>query len=255
MRILLTNDDGILAPGLAALRAATDDLGEVTVVAPDSPQSATGRAITLADPIVCEHVHVDGRFWGYGVSGRPADCVKLAVRELMEEKPDLVLAGINPGANCCVNVFYSGTVAAAAEGAMMGVPSVAFSLAVGEELDFHRAAKLARTVLDALLADGLGPGHLINVNIPALSADTPRGIKVVRQSTAPITESYERRSESHGRTVFQLGAHFEHHAEESDNDVAAVEEGFIAITPLNADLTDHEHRRRLAKRQWPAMPM
>jgi len=251
MRILLTNDDGILAPGLAALRSAVEDLGEVTVVAPDSPQSATGRAITLTDPIVCERVHVDGQFWGHSVSGRPADCVKLAVRELMDEKPDLLLAGINPGANCGVNVFYSGTVAAAAEGAMMGIPSVAFSMAVGEELDFHRAAAVARAVLDVLLADGLGPGDLINVNIPALSDRAPRGVKVVRQSTAAITESYERQDGSGPRTVFRLREHYEHHPEETDNDVTAVGDGFIAVTPLHADLTDYRRCDRLAGLKWP----
>jgi len=251
MRVLLTNDDGILAAGLAALRSAVEDLGEVTVVAPDSPQSATGRAITLIDPIVCERVHVDGRFWGYGVSGRPADCVKLAVRELMPARPDLLLAGINPGANCGVNVFYSGTVAAAAEGAMMNIPSVAFSMATGEELDFRRAAALARSVLDVLLAAGLGPGDLINVNIPALSPDAPRGVRVVRQSTAGITESYQRQGGSGGRTVFRLREYYEHHPDRTDNDVTAVADGYIAVTPLHADLTDYRQCDRLAALHWP----
>ena len=253
MRILLTNDDGILAPGLAALRSAVEDLGEVTVVAPDSPQSATGRAITLTDPIVCERVHVGGEFWGYGVSGRPADCVKLAVRELISDTPDLLLAGINPGANCGVNIFYSGTVAAAAEGAMMGITSVAFSMAAGEELDFRRAARLARAVLDVLLDVPVRPGELINVNIPALSERTPRGVKVARQSTAAITESYERQSVSGARTVFRLNELYEHHPEETDNDVSAVAEGFIAVTPLHADLTDHRRCDRLGRLRWPPL--
>ncbi len=254
MRILLTNDDGVLHPGLAALRRAVADLGEVTVVAPDSPQSATGRSITLHDPIVCERVHVDGQFWGFGLSGRPADCVKLAIRELMAGRPDLVLAGINPGANAGVNVFYSGTVAAAAEGAMFGVPSVAFSLDTGEEINFHRAACIARWVLDGLLEAGLGPGELINVNIPALSPRTPRGVKVIAQSTAGLTESYRLEERREGRCIYRLGEHYEHVAPPPETDVTALADGYITITPLQADLTDHRRLRRLGRHRWPAPP-
>ena len=254
MRILLTNDDGILHPGLAALRWAVADLGELTVVAPDSPQSATGRSITLHDPIVCERVHVDGQFWGFGLSGRPADCVKLAVRELMNGRPDLVLAGINPGANVGVNVFYSGTVAAAAEGAMLGVPSVAFSLDTGEEINFRRAARIARWVLDALLSAGLGPGHLINVNIPALSSQTPRGVKVIAQSTAAITESYRLEERREGRCIYRLGQHYEHVAPPPETDVTALAEGYITVTPLQADLTDHQQLESLRRHPWPEPP-
>jgi len=254
VRILLTNDDGILAPGLSALRSAVADLGPVTVVAPDSPQSATGRSITLHGPILCERVHVDGQFWGFGISGRPADCVKLAFRELMDAPPQLVLAGINPGANCGVNVFYSGTVAAAAEGAMLGIPSVAFSLAGGEKLDFHRAARLARWVLDRLWSAGLGPGHLINVNVPALGDRTPRGIKVIGQSTAAITESYRRQADGGGRTLYRLNEHYEHGPHETETDVTALADGFITVTPLQADLTDRVRLADLAGRAWPELP-
>ncbi|KPK86656.1 MAG: hypothetical protein AMJ81_00615 [Phycisphaerae bacterium SM23_33] len=254
MRILLVNDDGILAPGLAALRAAVEDLGEVTVVAPDSPQSAAGRSITLHAPIACQRVHVDGRFWGYGVSGRPADCVKLAVRELMEAPPQLLLAGINPGANTGVNVFYSGTVAAAAEGALLGIASVAFSLDRGGEMDFHRAGRLCRWVLDALLAAGLAEGELVNVNLPALSADRPRGVKVVPQGTAAITESYRREEQAGGSALFQLNEQYEHGPQEQETDVEALAGGFITITPLKSDMTDRARLPRLQGHTWGLPP-
>lgn len=251
MRILLTNDDGILAPGLAALREAVTDLGEVLVVAPDSPQSAAGRSITLHSPMVCQEVTVDGRFWGIGVGGRPADCVKLAIRELVGPRPDLLLSGINAGANVGVNIFYSGTVAAAAEGALMGIPSVAFSLETGGQLDFRHAARLCRQMLDGLLAGVLRPGELVNVNIPLLTPGRPVGVKVVPQSAAAITENYTRTQGPDGQSVFRLQEHFEHGREEQENDVAALEEGYITVTPLKSDLTDRSRLGQLQAAKWP----
>lgn len=254
MRILLVNDDGILAAGLAALRAAVADLGEVTVVAPDSPQSAAGRSITLGAPMVCEKIQVEGQFSGIAVAGRPADCVKLAVRELMDSPPELLLAGINDGANVGVNIFYSGTVAAAAEGALFGVRSVAFSLESGGEPDFGLAARLARWVLDGLLGAGLGPGDLVSVNIPALRQDSPRGVKLVPQGTAAISEIYRRSQDEHGRLLFELTDYYEHHPQDGDNDVAALAEGFITVTPLRSDLTDHGRLARMVGHAWGDAP-
>ena len=247
MRILLVNDDGILAPGISALRSAVADMGEVTVVAPETPQSAAGRSLTLHGPIACNHVHVDGKFYGISVAGRPVDCVKLAIRELMDARPDLVLAGINAGANVGINVFYSGTVAAAAEGALFGIPSVAFSLAGAGEMDFHRAGRLCREVLTGLLKTPIAPGELINVNIPALSQTTPHGVKVVPQGTTAISEKYLRKTDADGRMIFQLTDHFEHGPQEIETDVTALADGFITITPLMSDMTDHgriEHFRK-----------
>jgi len=254
VRILLVNDDGILAAGLAALRAAVADLGEVTVVAPDSPQSAAGRSITLAAPVVCEEVQVEGAFAGIAVAGRPADCVKLAIRELMETPPELVLAGINAGANVGINVFYSGTVAAAAEGALFGVPSVAFSLAGGGQMDYPRAGRLARWVLDGLLAEGLGGGELINVNLPALWRGNPRGVKLVPQGTAAIEETYQRSRDEEGRLLFRLTDYYEQSRQDGENDVTALAEGFITVTPLHSDLTDRQRLEKLRRYRWPEAP-
>jgi len=267
MRILLVNDDGIFAAGLAALRQAVEDLGEATVVAPEKPQSAAGRSITLGAPIACRRVHRDGAFWGIAVAGRPADCVKLAVRELMDAPPDLVLAGINAGANVGVNVFYSGTVAAAAEGALFGIRSVSFSLAMGVRgisesdappaagaKDFRRAARLCRWVLDGLMAGPMQPGELFNVNIPPLSASAPRGVKVVPQSAAAISETYVREDDASGDMRFRLTDEYNHDRQDGETDVTALESGFIAVTPLCCDLTDRVRLGPLRQRAWGSVP-
>ena len=254
MRILLVNDDGIRAPGLAALYAAAEGLGERTVVAPDSPQSAAGRSMTLHAPLEVTEVTVEAGFAGIAVTGRPVDCVKLAMRELLHAPPELVLAGINAGANVGVNVFYSGTVAAAAEGALVGIPSVAFSLAGGGEMDYGRAGRIARWVLDGLLAAGLAPGDLINVNIPALWRSSPRGLEFPPQGTAAITETYHRTDETDSELAFRLSEYYEHMPEDAGTDVTALAEGYITITPLHSDLTDRARLRQLQARDWGRTP-
>ncbi len=251
MKILLSNDDGILAPGLAALYAAVADLGEVTVVAPASPQSAAGQGITVLHPLVVERVHVKGAidFWGHSVDGRPADCTRLALRKLLPAKPDLVLSGINNGANVGMHVFYSGTVAAAAEGTMSGVPSVAFSAALSEEIDFARIARLCRWVLDRLLAGGLLPRDLINVNIPALGPDLPRGVRVAPQSRADLLETYHHHLAADGQASYKLDE-YAFIGGEVDSDVIGIEEGYITVTPLHVDRTDRERLTELQDVDW-----
>ena len=258
MKILLSNDDGILAPGLAALHAGVRDLGDVTVVAPESVQSAAGHSITLRGPLTVQRVHVDGPrgFSGLSVDGRPADCVRLAVFNLLDERPDLVLSGINIGANVGINVFYSGTVAAAAEGAMLRIPAVAFSAEFRQgEMDFARVARCCRWVLDALLADGLTVGGLINVNVPDLTGGWPKGIRVVPQSTASQQDTYELESGDAGGGVYRLGDAFhfnEPHG--ADSDVNALGEGYITVTSLHVDMTDQKRLQGLVKKQWPVPP-
>ncbi len=258
MRILISNDDGILAPGLAALRACVADLGEITVVAPDSAQSGAGHAITVNRPLSVQEVRVEAgnrSFTGLSVDGSPADCVRLAIRNLMAEPPDIVLAGINAGANVGVNVFYSGTVAIAAEAAMFHIPGVAMSAAMsGEQPDFAAAARLCRWVLDNLLQEGLSGREVINVNIPALGPQRPAGVRVVRQSTADLEDVYRPAAESRGRRRFYLGEHYGFGPAGADTDVAALAEGHITITPLRVDMTDHSRLEALAGHRWPDMP-
>ncbi|MCE5276706.1 MAG: 5'/3'-nucleotidase SurE [Planctomycetaceae bacterium] len=257
MKILVCNDDGILAPGLAALRSCVADVGDVTVVAPDTPQSAAGHAITLTHPLTAQHVKVGEGAWGFGgisVDGRPADCVRLAVRNLMETPPDLVLSGINAGANVGVNVFYSGTVAAAVEAVMCGIPAVAFSAKMtGGTADFARCSRLCRWVLDRLLAGPMSRDVVINVNIPLLKEGWPIGVRVCVQSTAGLDDRYELDVNIPGR-AYRLSDTYGFFPTEHETDVTALDEGFITITPLHVDLTSRTNMAKLEEIPWGAPP-
>ncbi len=253
MRILLSNDDGILAPGLAAMYGAVADMGDVTVAAPDSPQSAAGHAITIRRPLTVHRVEVDGPpgFAGFSVAGRPADCVRLAVRSLMDSPPELVIAGLNAGSNVGINVFYSGTVAAAAEAAMLGLPAVAFSAeTVNGETDFPAAARLCRRVLDNLLGAGVGPGELINVNVPLLGEGRPAGVRVAAQSTAGIEDAYHRDVGRDGAESYRLTDDYSFADEQENTDVVALADGYITVTPLHVDMTDRRRLDDLTGRDW-----
>jgi len=260
MRILLSNDDGILAPGLSALYGAVCDLGETSVVAPSSPQSAAGHAITLKTPMAVHRVQIGDcpkPFWGHSVDGRPADCVRLAMRKLLDHRPDLVLSGINAGANVGINVFYSGTVAAASEAAMLGIPAVALSAGYegsDDEIDFARAGEICRWVLDRLLAEGLTQGDLINVNVPPLRPGRPVGLRVVPQSTVEIDDEYHRVPDSTGRESYRLGDIFSFARHVADTDVACLADGYVTVTPLHVDMTHHARLGQLADIDWPDLP-
>ncbi len=253
MRILLSNDDGILAPGLAAMRQELARLGEVFVVAPESPQSAAAHSLTIHGPMTCQRIHVQDQFVGYAVGGRPADCVKLAVIELMKDPPDLVVSGINDGANVSINVLYSGTVAAAAEGALLGFPAVAVSMRQGEERDFNRAAKLALPIIKTLVDRRLAPGQLININIPDLTPGPPKGIRVVPQATRMIRDEFVRHTAPDGRDYYWFTCgDFDFRGTDTpiDNDLDAVDDRYIAITPLQFDLTRYDLLRELQGMRW-----
>ena len=242
MLILLTNDDGINAPGIAAMYHELLALGEVFVVAPETVQSAKGHGITLATPLLTSKMTVPNAFTGIAVDGSPADCVKLAVNQLLPRRPDLVVSGINAGANVGVNVIYSGTVAAALEAAFLGLPAIATSLFLRNHIptDFARAAVLSRGVIEQILARGLPAGQMMNINLPALRSDQPSpAIRVVRQCTRPWVDTYERRQDPRGRDYFWNNSVFTLGETEGDTDVAAIREGCIAVTPLQFDLTDH----------------
>jgi 5'-nucleotidase len=239
MRILVTNDDGIMAPGILAMRRALAPLGEVTVVAPTVPQSAVGHGITLAEPVRVHRVALGDGQSGYGVDGRPADCVKLAILELMPDRPDLVASGVNLGANVGINVLYSGTVAAAVEGAFYGIPSVAISIEDSDVVDYDGAARIGRRIIDQLVTKYFEPGMLLNVNVPDLSKGPPMGVKVVAQSMKGWREGWERRSDPRGRTYYWMIGDKESEDAGVDSDVAALAERYVTVTPLRIDLTDH----------------
>ncbi|MBN1553639.1 MAG: 5'/3'-nucleotidase SurE [Phycisphaerae bacterium] len=249
MFLLLSNDDGITAPGLSALVGAVRDLGDVAIAAPDSPQSAMAHSITLHQPLTVKRVALMnvGGIEGMAIDGRPADCVRLAVRNLLPQTPDVVLSGINAGANVGVNVFYSGTVAAAAEGAMFGIPSVAFSLAMengrGNPEAFQEAAKHCRRVLDGLLQRGLPPGELVNVNIPLLRDGAPRGVRVCEQSDAEVLDRYVLEESTPAGDRYRIGEEYDFHEPHHSSDVVLLREGYITVTPLRISLTDQEKLR------------
>jgi len=251
MHILLSNDDGILAPGLAALRRELLDLGDVSVVAPESAQSAVAHGITIRGPVAAQEVHVQDTFFGYSVDGRPADCVKLAISELLDEPPDLVVSGINDGANVGINVLYSGTVAAAAEGALLGFPAIAVSLEQGIERDFNRAARIVLPIIKKLVETGLRPGQLINVNIPDLTARPPLGIRVVPMATQVLLDQFVRHAAPDGRDYYWLTTDkFKHGEEGTESDLDAINDGYISMTPLHFNMTEYDQLHAWKQVDW-----
>lgn len=248
MRILLTNDDGIFAPGLAAIYKRLVKIGDVTVVAPADSRSGTSHSITLQQPIVCNKVDIDGRFTGFSINGSPTDCVKIASMQLCDSPIDLLVAGINHGANAGINIYYSGTVAAAMEGAFLKIPSVALSLAAEEKMDFETAAKYCAKILGKLLP--LQAGTVININIPELSKGTPKGVRIVPQSIEGFHERYVRQHNDQGQTVFQFKSGLHRDSEENQpSDTASLADGFITITALAPGMTDYEKTRQLQNKQ------
>ncbi len=253
MLILLTNDDGIMAPGLAAMHAELKSLGDVVVVAPETVQSAAGHGITIATPLLTSRMTVGDAFTGTAVAGRPADCVKLAVSHLLPRAPDLVVSGINSGANTGINVIYSGTVAAAIEAAFLGLPSIAISLYVkpGIDADYVAAGGMAIRTIRQVLEAGLEKGDCASINLPALApGKKPAGTKVVRQCTRPWVDTYERRQDPRGRDYFWNSSVFTLGETDQDTDVAALRDEYITVTPLQFDLTCHERLRHWSDQRW-----
>ena len=250
MRILLTNDDGIHAPGIAAMHEALEGLGEIMTVAPLTVQSATGHGITFYEPLMSEEVVVNDRMNGFAVDGRPADCVKVALRTLWQKhhgpdsRPDLVVSGMNSGANVGINVIYSGTVAAAVEAAFLGVPAIAVSLHIGDSAKtrYARAAEIGHTLIDRVLEHPIDPHSVININVPRTeSDDRPMpSVRVVDMNKAAGSSRYDCRQSPDGRDYYwACGSGLEFDQTASGSDVEALLAGEATITPLDYDLTDH----------------
>lgn len=253
MHILLTNDDGIYAPGLRALRQELLKLGTVTVVAPATEQSAAGHSVTLLNPLLVSEVYEDDgeTLLGWAVEGRPADCMKLALLELLPSPPDVVISGMNAGSNAGINVLYSGTVAAAVEAAFYRYTAIAVSLEYEKKIyDFATAARYAREVIEQILAQRPAKGSLFNVNIPVLERGPVRGVKVMAQNVSIYYEQFDRRVNPRGRTYFWASPEFVCPEPHPDTDVTALREGYITVTPLKFDLTDHARLAELRKWHW-----
>ena len=250
MLTLLTNDDGIFAPGLAALEQALRRLGEVSVVAPSTEQSGVGHAITFLTPLTAKEIFAVGRSRGWAVDGSPADAVKLGITEFCPRRPDVVVSGINSGLNAGINVLYSGTVAAAIEGAFFGITSIAVSLEYDEHADFDRAAEIAIDVIRGLLDRRPPAGSLYNINIPTRAlAGSPR-LRVVPMSTARYGEAFERRVDPRGRAYYWATNEPPPPPSPHDSDVTALAAGDVTLTPLDYDLTHRATLDSLADGEW-----
>jgi 5'-nucleotidase len=245
MRILLTNDDGIYAPGLFALYEALKSDYELTIVAPESEMSAVGHAITLTLPLRVQEVKRNGSFYGYAITGTPADCVKIAVQELLDGPPDIIISGINPGANVGVNILYSGTVSAATEGAFLGVKSAAISLNSRQHPDFRFAAQFSKEIIRFMMESGLKDGTALNVNIPAVPREKIAGVSFTEQGTSRFEERFERRSDPRGNVYYWLSGETPIDEGSPDTDGIALKENRITITPIHYNLTCERELRRL----------
>jgi len=240
--ILVTNDDGITAPGIRALIEVMNTIGDVLVVAPDAPQSAMGHAITINDTLYCNKIKaVDGQPQKeYSCSGTPVDCVKLAVNEVLKRKPDLCVSGINHGSNSSINVIYSGTMSAAVEAGTIGIPSIGFSLLdYSLEADFEPAKKYVKQLVKECLENGLPKGVVLNVNIPKLPSKEIKGVKVCRQANAHWEEKFDKRTNPLGRDYYWLTGEFVNNDKGEDTDEWSLANGYVSVVPVQFDLTAH----------------
>lgn len=245
--ILVTNDDGITAPGIRKLIEIMNTLGDVVVVAPDSPQSGMGHAITINSTLYCSPLTIDdGMQIEYSCSGTPVDCVKLAVNEILNRKPDLCVSGINHGSNSSINVIYSGTMSAAVEAGIEGIPAIGFSLLdYNWEADFDQAEEHIRKIAETVLNEGLPDNVVLNVNIPKLKKDEIKGIKICRQAKAYWKEEFDKRTNPQGRNYYWLTGRFVNEDKGEDTDEWALAHNYISVVPVQFDLTAHHAIQRL----------
>ena len=242
--ILVTNDDGITAPGIAALIRAAERFGEVLVVAPDSPQSAKGHAITISSPLRLKETGIYGNIKAYECNGTPVDCVKLAKNVILRDREiDLCVSGINHGSNASINIIYSGTMSAAMEASLEGINSIGFSLEdFSHQADLSLASRAAEEIIEKSLKNGFpGKAKLLNVNIPKVSVAECRGIKICRQANANWKENYQVGKDPRGQEYYWLTGEFINYDPGTDTDLHALENNYISVVPSMHDLTDHQH--------------
>ncbi len=238
--ILVTNDDGIHAPGLRFLIDTIRPLGDVLVVAPDKPQSAMGHAVTIQIPLRLHQLAEENGYREFSCNGTPADCVKLGEKVIIRGKPDLIVSGINHGSNASINVLYSGTMAAVIEGAMENVPSIGFSLNdYSHAADFSHCGTLITSIASKVLKNGLPDGVCLNVNFPAINGAPFKGIKVTKQAKAFWDENFDERKDPHKRDYYWLRGEFVNLEQDEDNDHWAINNNFVSVVPIQIDLTAH----------------
>lgn len=245
--ILVTNDDGITAPGILALIAVMAELGNVVVVAPDKPQSAMGHAITINNTLYVNKISEENALiTQYACSGTPVDCVKIAVNEILKQKPDLCVSGINHGSNSSINVIYSGTMSAAVEAGIEGIPAIGFSLLDYEwKANFENIKSFVKKIASEVLANGLPEGVVLNVNLPKLAKSEIKGIKICRQAKALWEEKFDKRKTPQGKDYYWLTGEFVNQDKGEDTDEWALEQGYVSIVPVHFDMTAHHAIQQL----------
>lgn len=237
MKILVTNDDGIDSPGLHNLAKALRKLGEVFTVAPASQQSAVGHALTIESPLRAHNYHLNGQKLGIAVNGTPSDCVKLAISSLLEHKPDMLVSGVNFGKNTSINIIYSGTVAAATEGMLLGIPAIAVSLdSYSYKTDTTTAAEKSVEIIERFLNNGFPPETLININVP--NTPNPKGVRITRLSNSVWRDKYEKRTDPFGREYFWFSGEYIIKDKDLDSDDFALENDYISVTPVHFNFTN-----------------
>jgi len=247
--ILITNDDGITAPGIRNLIEAVKGLGKIVVVAPDKPQSGMGHAITIGQPLRMHKVDMFEGVESWQTSGTPVDCVKLAVDKVLHRKPDLCLSGINHGANHSINVIYSGTMSAAMEASIESIPSIGFSLMnFNYEADFEPAKFYVRKIVSSLLKKKMDKHMLLNVNIPSAPMELIKGVKVCRQAYAKYQEDFLQRKDPQGKKYYWLTGAFVNFDKGTDTDVWALENNYVSVVPVQFDLTNYKLKQELEKK-------
>jgi 5'-nucleotidase len=249
--ILVSNDDGITSKGIRVLVEVMQELGEVVVVAPDSPQSGMGHAITIGNTLRLSEVDIFGETKAYKCSGTPADCVKIAkFYVLKDRKPDLVVSGVNHGSNTSISVLYSGTMSAAIEGAIEGMPAIGFSLCdYSHTADFEHTREYIKEITSQVLKTGLPKGTALNVNFPPKRNEAIKGVKVVRQARAKWQEEFEERYDPNGQRYFWLAGNFVNFDKGEDNDEWAIANNYVSVVPVLFDLTSH-HTISLLNDEW-----
>jgi len=241
IKILLTNDDGVNAPGIAALAASLRDIAQVHIVAPMTEMSAMGHAITISDPLKVREIIQNDTHYAWGIGGTPADCVKLAINGHLIPRPDMVISGINQGANVGVDIIYSGTVSAAYEGTILKIPSMAISLDSFTQQDFSAAAQVAHIITERILKNGLPVGTLLNVNVPAGEYADFKGIRIAKQGSGTYHERLDRREDPRKRVYYWLSGTRKYEDPDPDLDENAVRSGCVTVTPLHYKLTNETY--------------
>jgi 5'-nucleotidase len=243
--ILLTNDDGIFAPGLAAMERELRQLGDVCVVAPAVEQSGVGHSITFLSPLICKEIFDGERRRGWAVEGSPADSVKIGIFEFCPQRPDLIVSGINGGLNAGINVLYSGTVAAAIEGAFFGITSIAVSLEWDDHPQFDKAAQIARRVIEQILEQKGPQSQLYNLNIPTVALQRPSEVRIVPMGVNRYGEHFIKRKDPKGRTYYWATNEPPPEPTEEETDLSTLAHGHISLTPLHYDMTQHAVLRQM----------